>query len=127
MASKPKWLDVTDLPDRKIEDHICNVVAYLKTLDNPNIKLIATECGAPYPRVYHCYHGRTSRYERDGPNRQLTKAKEVALCRIFNLLDNISLSPRLSLIARSANDLLAQSPTGITSPPTVREIWPIQF
>ncbi len=52
----------------QIKSNQINVVAYLKTHDDSNIKLVATECGAPNPRVYHHYHGRISHYDRNGPN-----------------------------------------------------------
>jgi bacterioferritin-associated ferredoxin len=48
---KPDWRDCTPLSDEEIEDHVEDVVTYLQSLIDPNIKAIANDCGAPYPRV----------------------------------------------------------------------------
>ncbi len=127
MASKPDWINIFKLPDQEVEEHVRKVVAYLKILQNPKIKIVAEECGAPYPRVYHRYNGRMSRYDRERPNRQLSPAQEASLCQTFDLLDNIGLSPRLSLVERSANELLAKGFTGRSITPTVSEMWPSRF
>jgi hypothetical protein len=81
MASKPNWVDITTLSDRELESHIVKIFAYLKSLDNPNIKAVADECDAPYPRLYHRFHSRLSRYDHEGPNRHLSVEHEEALCR----------------------------------------------
>jgi hypothetical protein len=118
---------VSILPDREVEDHVCNVVAYLKTIDNPNIKTVADDCGALAQHVYHRYHGRISRYDREGPNKLLSTAQEESICKYFDLLDDIGLSVRLSLVTRSTNDFLAKNYHGHGSPPTVSDMWPVRF
>jgi hypothetical protein len=49
------------------------------------------------------------------------------MCKYFDLLDDIGLSVRLSLVARSANELLAKNYNGSGAVPTVSEMWPIRF
>jgi hypothetical protein len=127
MTPKPEWIDTTVLSDPEIEDHVGKVVAYLKSLVDPNLKAIADDCGAPYPRVYHHYHGRLSRYDCEGPNRHLSPAQEESLCKFFKILDDLGLSLRLSLIAGSANELLAQEHLGEETSPKVSYMWLIRF
>ncbi len=55
MTPQPDRIDITTLSDPEIEDY--HVVTYLKTLEDPSIKAIADQCGAPYSRVYHRFHG----------------------------------------------------------------------
>jgi hypothetical protein len=127
MAAKPEWTDITILSGQEVKDHISKVVAHLKTIESPNIKAVADSCGAPYSRVYHRFHGRVSRYDREGPNQHLSVAQEESLCPFFNLLDDLGLSPRLTLVARSANELLAKNHAGPGAAPVISESWPFQF
>ncbi len=126
MTPKPGWIDTTVLSDPGTEDHVGKVVTYLKFLDQ-YIKAIANDCGASYPRVYYCCHGRLSQYNREGPNRHVSPAQEESLCKFFKIVDNLGRSPRLSLVARSANELLAQGHLREETSPKVSDMWPIHF
>jgi hypothetical protein len=127
MTPQPDCIDIATLSDPVVEDQVCQVVAYLKTLEDPNIIAVAGLCGAPYSRVYHRFDGRLSRYDRDGPTKHLSTSEEGSLCTFFSILDEIELSPKLSLVARSANELLPEGHPGNCDSPTVSDMWPFRF
>jgi hypothetical protein len=122
MTPQPHWIDIITLSDTEVEDHVCQVVVYLKTLGDQNIKAVADLCSAPYSRVYHCFHGCLSQYDPDGPNKHLSTGQAGSFHSLFSIFDYMGLSPRLSLVACSANKLLTKGHCGNCDPPTVSDM-----
>jgi hypothetical protein len=127
MMPKPEWIDTIVLSYPEIGDYVGNVMAYLKSLVDPNRKAFADDCSAPYPQVYQRCHGRISQYDCEGPNRHFLPAQEESLCKFFKILDNLSLLPCRSLVARNTIELLVLEHLDEGTSPKVSNMWHIHF
>jgi hypothetical protein len=113
---------------KDIELSIENTLVAMAHKENPNIRHFAREFGVPYSRLLNQHKGRDSRSNRVPTNHLLSEAKESALCRYIEILDNHDLSPIPRLVEKAANSILREGRSPLlTPPPTIGGHWINRF
>ena len=82
---------------------------------------------APRQRVSRRLRGIPSEITKGGNNKLLLPHQEQALCDYIVRLDNLGMSPRLSMVRSAANGILRRAHQDITKPPVVGPDWPQRF
>ncbi len=104
-----------------LEQRTLQAVEYLNSCPNPNISSASENSKVAYDHLYGRLRGKSCRQNREGPNRKLSKAQEASICAFYDVLDIIGLSPRLHMVERSANAILAENHSGSLPVPVVSE------
>ncbi len=119
--------NIEKAPDEILKKRTLEAVAFLKASSIPNIALASEKFDVPYDHLHGCINRKSCRHNREGPNGKLIKAQGNSLCAFFEILDNLGLSPRLSLVENSANKILVENYSGLAPCPTVGDRWPCCF
>ncbi|KAE8183083.1 hypothetical protein CF328_g8303 [Tilletia controversa] len=105
----------------------CALEEARSTVGKVNISALARKYGVDMQRLTRRYKGKESKTTRAPTNRKLTDAQESAILAWIDVLDQLELSARPSLIEASANQLLREAHTDAGPLPVVGENWVRNF
>ena len=118
------------MPDsyKQIESRIENALVAISREETPNISRFAREFHVPYRRLLYRFQGRNSRMTRSPAGQILSNIQESALCHYIDILDQLDIHARPSMVRNAANSILKEG-YGTQDLPssTISEKWLKRF